>query len=272
LCVRALAGFVRWAPRPVAGATLKGLGEVAWATRSNDRRRALEQLAAAYPAMPRGERQGLARTCFVQLGRNLVDAARGDVAVVADRADLRRLQQAREGGRPLLILTAHLGCWELLGRFLAGVLGELGVVTADPHNPRVDAWLRRERLRLGLTPFDRRHDVLAAVRWLRSGHPLAVLGDHRGAVASLSAPWFGRAAPTPRGPAWIALATSARIVPAGIRREGEGHRVMLGGEIVPEDHAGEAALVARCNAALEELICRAPSEWTWFHDRYGDRR
>jgi KDO2-lipid IV(A) lauroyltransferase len=142
------------------------------------------------------------------------------------------------------------------------------VVTTDPHNPKVDAWLRRERSRWGVRPFDRRREALAAARWLASGRPLALAADHRTAVASLPAPWFGRVAPTPRGVAWLARRAGARIVAVGIRRHDGEHEVWIGDEVAVGEDRDEAAIAACCNAAIEGLIRRAPEEWTWFHDRY----
>lgn len=265
--LRAAAALARTAPRGVAHAIFSALGRLAWAVRRNDRRRALLQLAIAFPELAPHARRRLGRRSFELLGCNLVDAARDDVVVRLADADAARLR-ALAGG-PLLLLTGHLGCFELLARTLARALSGVGVVTADPHNRRIDAWLRRERERSGISPFDRRHQALAAARWLAGGRPLAVAADHRTAVASLPAPWFGRLAPTPRGVAWLARRTGARVVAVGIRRHGAGHEVWIGDEVPVAPSTDETGVLSACNAAIEALIRRAPEEWTWFHDRYG---
>jgi KDO2-lipid IV(A) lauroyltransferase len=269
--VRGLVAVLRPLPRPVTAGVLAGLGRVAWATRAGDRRTAERQLAVALPTLGPSRRRRLARRAFVDFGRNLADAVHGGALEIRIGPEaLGRLEEAERDGRPLLVLTAHLGCWERLGAWLAARWGGLGVVTASPHNHWVDGWLRRERRRRGMEAFDRRSQPLAAARWLRRGRPLAVLADHRGGAGSVAAPWFGRPAPTVVGPGRLARRCAARILPVGIRRAGKGHEVLVGTPVPWEDSADEVELARRCNGAIEELILAAPTEWTWFHPRYGD--
>jgi lauroyl/myristoyl acyltransferase len=56
----------------------------------------------------------------------------------------------------------------------------------------------------------------------------------------------------------------------GLCREGGEHWVLVGDEVFWQDAENDSVLTARCNAALEALIRRAPRQWTWFHDRYGE--
>ncbi len=208
--------------------------------------------------------------CFALFGRNLADAVRDGLRIEISNEDADRFDRAADSAAPLLVLSLHLGSWEQLGRWLARRLVNMGTVTANPHNHWVDQWLRRERTALGLRTFDRRREPLAAARWLRRGHPLAMLADHRGQVESVDAEFFGRPAPTAVGPGRLARRCGARILPVGITREGRGHRILVGEEVEYSPADDDLVLATRCNAALESLIRRAPSEWTWFHDRYGD--
>ena len=267
---RLLAGAARLLPRRWAVGALAGLGRIAWWVRVRDRDLALKQLGYAYPELDPGTRRVMARECFETFGRNLADAVRDGVPVTIEAEDSRRFDRVAESDAPLLVLALHLGSWEQLGRWLAGRLQSMGTVTANPHNHWVDQWLRRERATLGLTTFDRRRETLAAARWLRKGRPLAILADHRGQVESVDAEFFGHAAPTAVGPGRLARRCGARILPVGITRQGQGHRVLVGEEVPWSVEDDDLVLATRCNSALELLIRRAPTEWTWFHDRYGD--
>jgi KDO2-lipid IV(A) lauroyltransferase len=244
------------------------LGWLAWVLRSKDRRTADRQLTLAFPWLSPIQRNALLRQSFLDCGRNLADAVRDDAEVEIDPEDLRMLAQYREGSRPTLFLAAHLGCWEQLGRFLARGMGELGVITANPHNSRIDEWLRQERRRRGMVPFDRRLEGRAAARWLESGRPLVILGDLRASASAVEASWFGVPAPTARGPARLAQRSGAALLPVGICRDGPVHRVLVGREVPCGPSEPAAAVALRCNEALEALIRRAPAEWAWFHDRY----
>jgi KDO2-lipid IV(A) lauroyltransferase len=267
--VRLLAGGLERAPRGLAVAWMRGLGAVAWRLLRSERLIALRQVGWAFPELDERACEALARRSFGEFGENLVDSLRGDRPVSISSEARRRLECAAADERPVLVLTAHLGAFELLGRFLARSLAPLGVVTADPHNARLDGWFRRRRRAVGLRAFDRQDETLAAARWLRAGSALAVLADLRGAGTRVPAPWFGREAPTLVGPGRLAKRTQALILPVGIRREEEGHRVLVGDAVDWRETDDDRGLAARCNAALEALIRQAPEQWPWFHDRYG---
>ncbi len=268
--VRALAWLARHFPRALAVGLLEGLGLLAFSCRRRDREVALRQLALAFPDWDEVTRQRVARASFVCFGRDLVDSVRGEARVRIAAADENRLARIQNSGDPVLVLSLHLGSWELLGRWLASRFRAMGVVTANPHNHWIDSWLAQERAALGLRTFDRRREALAAARWLRRGGSLAILADHRSQVSSVSAPFFGHPAPTAVGPGRLARRSRARILPVGLCFDGKEHWVLVGDEVVWNDTPDELALTARCNASLEALIRRAPRQWTWFHDRYGE--
>lgn len=264
--VRTLAGALRRFPRTVGRLLLRQLAGIAWAVLGKERRIARSQLERALPEFPSTRHDAIARASLRLLGDNLLDMLRADVPVRFPDSDRRRFEDAlREG--PVLVLMAHAGAWELVGPVLVEMTGRFGAVTADPHNPRVGAWLRLERKRRHIVCFDREREVGAAARWLSRGGCLAVLADHRPHGGSVAADWFGHPAPTTTGPGRLARIAGARIVPVSIRRIGDGHEMGCGEAFVP---VGDPQVdAARCNAALEEMILASPEEWTWFHDRYA---
>lgn len=265
--VRVFVGLVRGLPRPVGLGLLRGLGAVAYRVRSRDRDVARVQIQRALPALDTGRRERVVRESFDVLARNLVDMLRQDVEVIVDAQAQERLQRAREEGS-VMVLMAHCGAWEVIGPVLVERLPPFAALTADPHNEWVDRWLRRERNARGITVFDRERELRPALRWLRDGGTLAVLGDHRTRGSQIPVPWFGVDAPTATGPSRMARAAHAQILPVGIRRQGDAHRLEVGTAFVPS--GDDTADARRCNAALEDLILRQPEEWTWTHDRYGD--
>jgi KDO2-lipid IV(A) lauroyltransferase len=266
--LRLFAGTLRRMPRPFGRAALRGLGRLAWMVLGAERALARENLRRALPELTESRRERLARASMLRLGENLLDMARGGVRVEFDAGHRARLTELLESG-PVLCLMAHCGAWELVGPELVQCSGgRFGAVVASPHNRWVGEWLRREREFRGIRCFDRDQEVAAAAKWLSRGGCLAVLADHRPRGARVLAPWFGYDAPTTTGPARLAAVAGATIVPLGIRRENDGHRIGLGTPFVPTGDVGRDAV--RCNEALQELILRSPEEWTWFHDRYDE--
>ena len=263
--VRTLAGSLRRLPKPVGRRFLRGLAGIAWSVLRKERRIAQRQLARALPDLAPARREAVACASLRSLGDNLLDMLRADAAVSFPDTHREKFEAALRQG-PVLALMAHAGAWELVGPVLVEVTGRFAAVTADPHNPQIGDWLRREREARHIRCFDRDREVAAATRWLAKGGCLAVLADHRPRGESVVADWFGHPAPTASGPARLARIAGATIVPVGIRRVDEGHEMSCGTAFAPSGDPQVDA--ARCNAALEEMILASREEWTWFHERY----
>lgn len=264
--VRHLVAALRRCPRAWAARFLRELGRLAWHLPGTGRTIAQLQVQRAFPGLEVGDACKLARRSYRVLGDNLLDMIRVDAVVEFPIAERDRFAEVRARG-PVLVLMAHAGAWELVGpELVQWTNGAFGAITAGPHNPQLGAWLNRERAARGIRCFDRDHDIAGATRWLRGGGCLAVLADHKPRGGQIAAPWFGHAAPTTTGPARLASAAGATILPLGIRRSGARHLIGLGTPFIPSGDAQVDA--ARCNGALEELIRQSPEEWTWFHDRY----
>lgn len=273
----ALLALARSVPAAVGRAVCAGLAGAAWRLRRTERERARVNLATAFPEWSTTERDALLRRAAARLGANLYDAlalereaARGFPGVVDDGAAAAARALLAEG-RGLLILTGHLGCWELLGAWLARELGGLTVVTGTIHNAPVDRLVNRRRARLGMSPAAREGDLRPLLRTLRRGGAAAVLLDQNTRVPSVPVPFFGRPAPTAVGFARLARRTGAPVLPVGIGRGGGGHRVVHLPPLRPVGEGtttAEHAFLEECNAALETLIRRNPAEWVWFHRRW----
>jgi KDO2-lipid IV(A) lauroyltransferase len=288
---RAVAALVAAVPEATGRALCETLAAAALLVRGTERRRAERNLALAFPHLEPDARRRLLRRSALALGANLHAAlrleriARDDFREVRCEASPGRggvdaltwVRRLRAEGRGVLILTGHLGCWELLGAFLARRLGGIGVVTGTVHNPPLDAWLQGRRRRLGMQVLPREGGVRPLLALLRRGGVAAVLLDQNVSVASEPVPFLGRPAPTATGLARIATRYGIPVLPVAVasdRREGRGdaHVVSCLPPLRPSHPAGEAAvttLTAACNEALGHFVRRNPVEWVWFHDRWG---
>ena len=278
LTLATLAGMSRLPERWGQGICV-GLARLALRARSRERRQAWHNLGLAFPHLSPSERHRLLAKALETLGRNLYDMlvldrqARRDFPEVADAGVIASISKLRAHGRGVLILTGHLGCWELLGAYLAARLQGLAVITGTVHNAPVDRLLQERRVRLGLRPMPRESDLRPVVRTLRRGGVVAVLLDQNTRVQNVAVPFFGRPAPTPVGFARLALRYRVPVLPVAIGRVAAGHRISHLSPLPLPAGEGPAAVqlfLQRCNEALEQFIRRNPAEWVWFHDRWGD--
>ena len=179
-------------------------------------------------------------------------------------------------GRALL-LTAHLGNWELLAAASRLTPYRLSVVVRPLDAPWLDALATRLRAKIGVDLIDKRQALRPVLRALTDGGMVGILLDQNTARdESVFVPFFGRSASTSKGIAVLALRTGTPIVPTFIRREATGaHRVTIRPALLPIDDgvgpAAVAALTARCTEAIEDAIRKAPEQWLWIHERWRTR-
>ena len=137
------------------------------------------------------------------------------------------VEQAAAEGKGVLLLSAHLGNWELLAPAHALTAFELSVVVRPLDEPLLHRLADRFRRRTGSSCIRKRRglgEVLEALRRGRLvGHPPR---SERSRTEGVFAPFFGVPASTSKGLALISLRTGAPVLPIFIRRmEGGRHRV-----------------------------------------------
>jgi len=175
-----------------------------------------------------------------------------------------------------LVLTAHLGNWELLT--LAPVLTgyPLTVVARALDSPSLDAWADRLRRTAGVEVVDKRQALRPVLEALRRGRLVGVLLDQNASRREgVFVPFFGRLASTSRAMAVLALRTRTPVIPAFTRRLAPGcHEITIHPPLpLPEVSDEEAIrrLTADCTAAIEAAVRTTPEQWLWAHDRWRTR-
>jgi KDO2-lipid IV(A) lauroyltransferase len=190
---------------------------------------------------------------------------------------LEHLDAVMAGHGRALMLTAHLGNWEVLSVAHRLTPYGLSVVVRPLDAPWLDTVANRLRRRTGVETIDKRGALRPVLEALRRGRLIGILMDQNAARREgVFVDFFGHPASTNRSIALLALRTGAPIVPIFARRETGGlHRVIIRPALaVPASNDGETALVeltARCTAEIERAIREAPEQWLWSHDRWRTR-
>jgi Kdo2-lipid IVA lauroyltransferase/acyltransferase len=183
------------------------------------------------------------------------------------------VEAARAAGRGVLVVTGHLGNWEIGGSYVAARGIPIDGVARRMSNPLFDRFLTRTRERLGMRVVADAEAVRHTPRALRENRAVALVSD-QGALglAATYVPFFGRPAKTPRGPAVFALRLGVPVVfGVAIRRpDGRFHLTL---EPVPVQETGGRerdvdAIVATYTAMLEAWVRRHPGQYFWQHRRW----
>ena len=179
------------------------------------------------------------------------------------------------GDRPVLLVTAHYGNWEVAG-YVTGVVGLTSYAIArDLDNPYLDLFLRKFRQKTGQTILSKEGDFDRITAVLAGGGIVATLGDQDAGPKGMFVDFFGRPASTHKAVALLAMGHDALMVVLGVPRVGTPMRYALNIEEVidPRDYAGRRtdavrAITERFTRAIERLVRRHPEQYFWLHRRW----
>jgi Kdo2-lipid IVA lauroyltransferase/acyltransferase len=273
---------VRLLPLTALRALGRALGAVAYQLAGRARSTATANVARVYPALGASERGDLVRASFVTLGEALGETVgllrdgdrRPPPLPISDDARAV-LAAAREEGRGVVFASAHLGPWERVAASLVSAGVPLTTIARESYDPRFSRLYERLRAACGVRVIWRGSPGAPTriVRTLRAGGVLGIPMDLRSRVPCCASPFLGHEAPTPVGPAHIALRTGAAVV-VGTVAPGPELRLSITAtriETADLNRTGTGAarvLTSRINAELSRRILALPQAWVWMHDRW----
>lgn len=224
-----------------------------------------------------GAARTAARRLFRQFGRKLADLLRFEAgAPVAGRFvslnDWQRFEAARQRGRGLLLLTPHLGNWEIGAPLLVSRGVPLLVVTqAEPEEDLTEV-RRRARARWGVETLVIGRDAFAfleIIKRLEAGATVAMLVDRPPGPSGVEIRFCGRPFLASLAPAELARASGCALLGVYIVARDAGYAA----HVLPEfeydraalgQRAARVALTARILAAFEPVIRRHADQWFHF--------
>jgi len=275
-----------WLPRrislPHALAVADRFGDLAYAVSRKTRELSLAHLDLAYGDTLSAEaKQAIARAalrnaarCFVELTH--IDAIRADFDAYASVEGWEHVEAVIAMGKGAIVVTGHIGNWELLASYFAGQKGlPIVAVARQLNDPRLNQLVSDFRATNGVPTILRESGSSSReiLRVLRDNHALALVVDQDLMTPSISVPFFGHPARTPVAPAALAVRRGMPIVAAFAQRRPQGgHLFTVLPPIVPPQTGDRRLdvfeLTRRINEVFEEQIRRNPSEWVWWHKRW----
>ena len=271
-------------PRGVARAVGAAIGAIAYRGLGRLRRVGLRNLRLAFPERSESEREAILRKVYRNLGYLLAEFCEmpGYTAEQASRfiryEGLENYLRARDKGKGVLVLTGHLGAWEL-SSFYHSLMGmPMGMVIRRLDNPLVDAFVNRVRCMHGNRVIHKDDFARGLIASMRAGETVGILMDtNMTPPQGVFVPFFGVAACTASGMARIALKTGAAVVPGFLLwQEDERKYVLRFGEELAVVGTGDAeadavANTARFTSVMEAYIRQYPEQWLWMHRRWKTR-
>jgi lauroyl/myristoyl acyltransferase len=271
----------RWLPLPVLKA-ISTVGNSIAVTVLPTTLRGMAGNFVSAMGVPDAEAARLAKRVFFEYGRATIDVWRLRSEAFTPRIttfddDARVLARSRRNGRGFLLVTGHVGNWEM------------GAVTLRRHEltpavvgqPELDANVQGMRLdlrsRLGVESIDIGTSMATAFKVraaIDRGRAVALLVDRAYPEDQVIVPFFGRPTPFLRSPALLARFCNCDVLPGFFLRNRDGSYRNVWGEPLSADPKLSAEedsfrILSRVAADLEGVVRANPTQWFNFYGYWG---
>ncbi|RQW77024.1 MAG: acyltransferase [Geobacter sp.] len=203
-------------------------------------------------------------------------------SLIGKRKGEEHLQAALAGGNGAILISLHLGNWELGGLGLAELGYTLNVLTFREEDESVNSLREEVRAARGIRfIYVERNDasplaVIEAVNALRRNEVLALLGDRDGSSHTVTCDFFGLPAEIPVGAVYLALVTGAPVIPVFVPLEGGRYTTVME-EPVYFSRAHDHATTIRTGTeqllrVFERYLRKYPDQWYNLYDYWRESR
>ena len=262
--------LIRRMPRPMSRTLATGLGRLGYTFCHTRREVVLQNLEPLVPDPV--EREVVCRNCFrnfLRMLHDFCDSAAGGQrrvnALMAERRGFDALTAARARGRGTLLVTGHLGAWEMGGMVLAADGFPLNVVTLQEPTEKLDRWRKEYRRRLGIKTITVGSDKFAFVeiiQALKRNELVAMLVDRPYLRSGVPVNFFGRQTLFSAAAAKIWQHTQAAVIPAFVLQLSPGRYGCYAYPAIdmrPENSLEENSQLMA--GVFQSIIRESPEQW-----------
>ena len=243
-------------------------------------------LALAFPEKDAAWRERVLREHCRSLARVIVDFARLpqlDEEWALSHIEFNELAQYRAvqrnaSGKGALLVTGHLGSFELMPFYMAACESPIAFVVRNFKHKRIDDWWNRVRSARGNVVIPRKGALKGILKSLEQGVNVGVLFDQNvRRENAVFVNWFGKPASTTKAVGLAALRLKTPVLVFTIKSLGNDRYRLIMREVDCRDlyHDTERdkesrilELTHRCVFVFEDLIRDDPAGWFWLHRRW----
>ena len=275
--IKYLASLFARLPLPFVHGLGIGLGWLAYGLSPSYRKRLRENLGASRIAENSAQLNALIRANVAESGKAILELpfvwlrpTNELIVKVIATYGWQDVQTALAEGKGLIMLTPHLGSFELIGRYLAAQF-PITVLYRPPKlswlEPIMRAGRERDDAQLATTDVG---GVRTLLKTLKRGDALGILPDQApGAGDGVWADFFNRPAYTMTLIRRLQQRSGAPIITMYAERLSKGRGFSLHFKRISPPLADADITAARqMNRAMEDLIRECPSQYLWSYNRY----
>lgn len=221
----------------------------------------------------------LCRQCYVYFGGLFFEFLamprqdRNSLSAVITLENPQVFDEALGEGKGAILVSGHLGHWELMGGALSSSDYPLTMYVGKQKNPYVDTLFNTIRGSLGTETISKGVALRGMVRALRAGRIVAMLADQHYSHKRHYIRFFNQPVSAAPGPASLALRTGAPVIFGACTHSGGGRYRARFQRIQPQPSSGTVELdllrlSQQISDALEAEIRRRPEQYFWPHRRW----
>lgn len=235
-----------------------------------DRRAVKENLKAIFPEKSDWQIRKIRLRMFRNFAKYLVDFFRSpklDIDYIKRKVKIENIyyiDKALSMRKGVIVLTAHIGNWELGGITMA-LLGYPFWVVALPHkHKKVDNFFNSQRESKGVKVIPLGRAVRTCLSILKENNVLALAGDRDFSEKGVAIDFFGKSTLFPEGPAAFSLKTGAAIVPGfTVRNKDDSFTLKFEKPLYNSDN-DSIKLIEQYKVIIEDCIRKYPDQWCMF--------
>ena len=258
----------------------KLIGHLIYYTDVPHRRIVRRNLAFAYPEWSPMEIKRISRSFFQNLGITFLEIiqltvlSREDLLKMVRVVGLEKLERAQQGKKGLIIVSGHLGSWELGLLYICCILEKpsLGVAKKIRFAP-LDQRIRRLRTRFGLKIVYKKGALPEMRKTIRRGGILGLLVDQSRRSEGVEVTFFGHKVTATPAAAFLALRYNCPVLPIFCVRETNGQLTMEVNSPLKLKRTGDLRSDVQTNTqvitdVVEKAVRKYPDQWFWVHKRW----
>ncbi len=186
--------------------------------------------------------------------------------------NIEYLSEVLQKGKGGIVVSAHVGNWEMGGAVLPMLGFPLSVVALSHQDQRVNAIFNAQREAFGAMVIQTDVAVRRVVEHLRRNRLVAILGDRDFGTRGIVMDFLGHKTMMPKGAAYFSLKTGAPIIPVFFIRTTQDHFEINIYPPIEPPHLPDTKItenvamhcIQKYLAIIEEEIRKEPSQWLLF--------
>jgi KDO2-lipid IV(A) lauroyltransferase len=272
--------FIQLWPRRTAIKITQGIGQLSFRLAFKSKRRIKQHLTKAFGQEKSSEEiKKLTKDVFMHSFTAAADYVRlpimtsDEINNIIKVDGIEHLEKAYAKNRGVIMLSAHLGNWELLGVWVAKQGFPSMAVGARIRNPHLGKLVIKFRRQCGLKNIKRGNDTREIIKALKQGQGVGMLIDQSTKVQGEFVNFFGFPAHTATAPYRLAKKYGSPIIPIFIHLHKDyTYHIECLEEIKlhhsGDDHQDIIDTLQDCSTVIEGFVRKHPEQWSWIHRRW----